>query len=371
MIRTLPAVAELRSLYPGAHIAWLVEAASADAIRSRDFVDEIVLFPRGDFARALRERRFAYLVREMGRFARLLRRRRFDLVMDFHGILKSGVLSALSGAPIRVGYAAPVARELAWLSANRRAALEPGPHSRFLRNAALVEFIGARPRRRQRPLLRPRPEALARVDALRAAFGEVSVAIHPGSSPKAAYKRYPVEGYAEMVRALALDPGVSSVVLSGPGREEARLADAIVEASAGAARRAPSTLEFEDLLAWLARARLFVGADSGPLHAASLVGTPVLQILGPTHPIENEPWSGTPWRRVRVPLACSPCRRGCESAHCMRLIPVQSVVAAARELLIARLAKPVASESIRSEESPLSAGATVCERDDRDAAALA
>ena len=69
------------------------------------------------------------------------------------------------------------------------------------------------------------------------------------------------------------------------------------------------------------------------MHVASLVGTPVVQLLGPTDPVENAPWGETPSRQVRVPIACSPCRRGCAAATCMRSISPDAVLAAARELL--------------------------------------
>jgi len=59
----------------------------------------------------------------------------------------------------------------------------------------------------------------------------------------------------------------------------------------------------------------------------------VVQLLGPTDPIENEPWSETPSRQVRFPVPCSPCRRGCAAATCMRGIPPEAVLSAARELL--------------------------------------
>ena len=56
-------------------------------------------------------------------------------------------------------------------------------------------------------------------------------------------------------------------------------------------------------LALLAAARLYVGGDTGPMHVASLVGTPVLQILGPTHPVENAPWVETPSRTIQTGAA--------------------------------------------------------------------
>ena len=95
--------------------------------------------------------------------------------------------------------------------------------------------------------------------------------------------------------------------------------------------RTPPTLG--DLAVLFAASRLYIGSDSGPMHVASLVGTPVLQLLGPTDPVENAPWSETASRQVRIRVPCSPCRRGCAAATCMRGISSDAVLAAARELL--------------------------------------
>ena len=115
-------------------------------------------------------------------------------------------------------------------------------------------------------------------------------------------------------------------------RETAR---AVVEASDGAAVLAPPTPELADLAALVSQSRLFLGSDSGPLHVASLTGTPVVQLLGPTDPVENRPWGGSPYRSLRVPIGCSPCRSGCRAAACMNVLPSEVVVEAARALLAA------------------------------------
>jgi ADP-heptose:LPS heptosyltransferase len=111
------------------------------------------------------------------------------------------------------------------------------------------------------------------------------------------------------------------------------LALAVVDASGGCARPAPRTDSLGDLAALFEACDLFLGSDSGPLHLASLVGTPVVQLLGPTDPVENRPWPGTPSRSLRVPVGCSPCRRGCAAASCMQVIPVEAVIEASRSLL--------------------------------------
>jgi ADP-heptose:LPS heptosyltransferase len=331
VVRTLPAVSSLRAGYAGAHLAWLVEPSATSALQGQPWVDEVIVFPRDRLEMALRRRAPGAALRELTGFLRGLRRRRFDLVVDFHGILRSALLGALSGARRRIGYARPFARELAWCFATDRAQLPAVRISRFERNAELVRYLAVAAPPAPAPL-RVDPARLARVAAELGAGGAPAV-IHPGTSDATPYKRFPVEGYARVARALAREDGLRCVVSAGPARADRALAEAVVAASQGAARLAPATPTLGDLALVFAASRLFIGSDSGPMHVASLVGTPVVQLLGPTDPVENAPWDETPSRQVRIPIACSPCRRGCAAATCMRSIPPESVLAAARELL--------------------------------------
>jgi ADP-heptose:LPS heptosyltransferase len=293
-------------------------------------VDEVLVFPREALVAALRRGRLATCASAAVRFARGLRGRRFDLVIDFHSILRSALLSRASGAPRRVAYDRPFGRELAWLFATDRARVEPRPLSRFERNAAMLRCLGVDAPPAEAPFaVDPR---LRRQVALALGDGPAPIAIHPGTSDATAHKRWAPEAYAQVARALARD-GLPSIVTRGPARSDRAAAEAVVAASAGAARLAPETPTLAALAALFASSRLYLGGDTGPMHVASLVGTPVVQILGPTDPVENAPWTGTPSRSVRVPLVCSPCRRGCAAATCMRSVAPAAVIAAARELL--------------------------------------
>jgi hypothetical protein len=103
VVRTLPAFVDLRARYPRAHIAWLVERGAESVVRTQRGVDEVIVFPREALEASIRARRPLELSLDALRFVRDLRRRRFDLGLDFHGILKSGVIAWLSGAAVRVG----------------------------------------------------------------------------------------------------------------------------------------------------------------------------------------------------------------------------------------------------------------------------
>ena len=151
-----------------------------------------------------------------------------------------------------------------------------------------------------------------------------SPCIDSGTSDSTPHKRWTAAGYGDVARSLAERDGARVLVTVGPARDDRAFAEAVVEASAGHATLAPAT-----------PSRLYLGSDTGPMHVASLVGTPVVQLLGPTDPVENRPFPGTPSRTVRVQVACNPCRRGCAAATCMQVIPAARVIEAARALLAA------------------------------------
>jgi ADP-heptose:LPS heptosyltransferase len=333
VVRTLPAASALRAAYPGSHLAWLVERASASLLRAQPWIDEVIEFPREELRESLRRGRLAHAARTARRFVRELRARRFELVVDFHSILKSGLLAAASRAPRRAAYARPYGRELGWWFATARAELWPPRASRFERNDALVRFLAVNARGAPRPL-RVDPERARRMERALGP-GPAPVALHPGTSDATPHKRWTAEGYGAVARALREQEGLRSIVTVGPARDDRAFAEAVIAASGGAAVFAPETPSLPDLAALFARCRLYLGSDSGPMHVASLVGTPVVQLLGPTDPVENAPWPGTPSRSLRVPVACSPCRRGCAAALCMQLHDAAAVALAARALLAA------------------------------------
>ena len=339
-MRTLPAASRVRSLFPGAHLAWLVEPRASTVLQTHSWIDEVIVFPRSQLVAMLRRLRFGLLTQEWIRFVREIRRRSFDLVVDFHSILRSGLLSISTGAPQRVAFSPPFGREFAYLFANYRARLWPARMSRFDRNAGLVDFLSgaARPGPDCNELVADlgmwEPDRELRAEmAARLGAGPSPAVIHPGTSDATPFKRYTTEGYVEIARGLAAETAAPTVVAWGPGQTDRALASAIVSGAGAAARLAPPTPALGDLAALFACCRLFVGADSGPLHLASAIGIPVVQIIGPTDPVENAPDPRTPSRTVRTGLDCSPCRRGCAAATCMTTITPAAVLGAARDLL--------------------------------------
>ena len=103
VIRTLPAVKALKEYYPSSSITWIVEEPSRALLESQPEINEVILFPRKRWADGIKSaRRIWTTIEEMCRFISDLRRKEFDVVLDFHGILKSGLISFFSGSPKRL-----------------------------------------------------------------------------------------------------------------------------------------------------------------------------------------------------------------------------------------------------------------------------
>ncbi|HSS44353.1 MAG TPA: glycosyltransferase family 9 protein, partial [Thermoanaerobaculia bacterium] len=153
-------------------------------------------------------------------------------------------------------------------------------------------------------------------------------------APGAAFgwtKRWPAERFGHLSDRL-LEKGFGCAVVIGPGEED--LAVRVAAAARGRLPTLGADLDPVELAGALARARLLVSNDSGPMHLASAVGTPVLAFFGPTDPARTAP-VGSVSRILDRYVFCSPCYlKACPYGHeCMKEITVEQALAAVEELL--------------------------------------
>lgn len=155
-----------------------------------------------------------------------------------------------------------------------------------------------------------------------------------GLNPGAAFgpaKRWPAARFAAAGDRLADRTGAQVAILGGPS--ERPLADAVAAAMRHPARVLSGETTLPELVGVLSRLRVLVTNDSGPMHVASALGTPVAAVFGPTNPRETAP-VGTA-RLVSEPVYCAPCGlRACPIDHrCMTRVSAERVAAAAEELI--------------------------------------
>ena len=337
MVFTTPALAALRTRFPDASLTYLVERTAEPIVRHNPHLTRVVVVdrPRG-------WARMAYDLQ----LARTLRQQRFDLVIDFHGGPRSAWLTLASGAPRRIGYDLP-GRSLIYT--DRRPwtrSLVPPRHS--VRNQwDLLTPLGIdAPADGVPPVeMAPDPQAAATVDARLVAAGVAAgdrlVVIHVSAGNP--FRRWPAAHFATLAATLAqAETSRRIIITSGPS--DAAAADHVAAAAQALAGPAAGRIlrcgEFDlsELRVLVARAALYVGGDSGPLHVAGTTTTPIVALFGPTLPERSMPWrrNGRAMAIDAGPLPCRPChQRTCVPGdfRCLTSITPARVIDAAETLL--------------------------------------
>lgn len=272
IVHALPAVHALRESFPDARIDWVVEAKWLPLLRGNPDISEAIPVKRTTWT---------ILRTCLGR----LRAGGYDCLLDFQGLYKSAALGWLAGAKKRIGWDRRAAREGGAAVFYTQHVMPAAAHV-VDQNFELAQAAGAQPGEVRFPLPRDAQterdvESLLATERLTKFF-----VLSPGGGWRT--KCWPPERYGELHRALAERYGMRGVLNYGPGEEPLATA---VRAAAGTPAPVPAKLRLEQFLALARRASFLVGGDSGPLHVAVAVGTPVVGLYGPTDPARNGPYS--------------------------------------------------------------------------------
>ena len=317
VVHAIPAIAALRERFPESRIDWLTDPR---------YVALLELVRGIDRRLPIDTRRIPQMIGTI----RELRRQRYDVVLDLQGLVKSAVLARASGARRIIGFPAAHLREPA---ARYFYSETPDPGTSrhvVFKNLSLLGALGVRTTRASFPLQIPESATATHVSSAEGPAGYAL--INPGAAwPN---KRWPPERFGVVASSIRDRYGVRSRVLWGPGEES--LAAAVVSASAGAADAAPPTT-IPDLFALAAGARLMVSGDTGPLHIAGAVGTPIVALFGPTFPGRNGPWAAGDVSISRDATCICHYERRCRRGEpCINDISVDAVMDAVESRFAAR-----------------------------------
>ena len=304
IIHALPVLSALRTAYPSAQIDWLADAAYAGILDLVDGLNERIAVRPG-YTRALMT----------------MRSRRYDAAIDLQGLLKSAAAARLSGARRVIGFETRALREraAAWFY-SETAAVADGVHI-IQKNMSVLPLLGVSAATVMFSFRHSRSRVIDHVTSL---APDGFALINPGAAwPN---KRWPPERFGAVAKRLRDTTGLRPFVLWGA--REAPLADAVVAASDGAANRAPETT-LADLLALSRQAALMISGDTGPVHLAAAVGTPIVGLYGPTWPARNGPWHPDDEVVSRAESCACHHKRQCQrTARCIDDITVEEVDAA-------------------------------------------
>ncbi len=319
IVQALPIVAALRRHRPGWTISWVIEESFAPLLEGHPDIESLIK------VRTRHWRHKPLSRRTLGDLARLRRDLRLadpHLALDVMGNHKSAAIARLSGCPVRIGLAANERREPSsalWLTHRCRA-------------------LGAHAVERALSVLAPLGISTDPVDfdgdrlcaGARSPLGDDGpyIVLLPGAGW--ANKEYPPPRWGQIGADLARETGLRIVAITGPGERELGV---LTAAASGGLVEPFDVPSLPALAAALRGARLVLGGDTGPIHLAHALETPVVCVMGPTDPRKHGPWRA-PASVVERPLPCSYCHKRLDGPRlCLLGLPVEAVTSRSLELL--------------------------------------
>ena len=359
VLMTTPALAAIRETLPDARITLLASPSGAALAPHLPQVDAVIAYrapwvkqPPGAHDQE------AACVDADARLIERLSARRFDAAIVFTTCTQSALPAALScrlaGIPLRLAHSRenPYALLTDWVAETD--AIGDGMRHEVARQLALVASVGFQTAdERLRFALDAAAAARVQAEMRRAGLDPARryVVVHPGAT--AASRRYPAELFGHAADRIATQSG-RAVVFSGDAGEVALIEQA---------RRAMTTpswslggrLDLGALAALIAGADLLVANNSGPVHIAAALGTPVVDLYALTNP-QHTPWQ-VPARVLSHDVPCRNCLKSiCPEGHhdCLRKVEPRAVAAAALELIASAGDRNAsAHRTLRASEIPL------------------
>ncbi|PKN13403.1 MAG: lipopolysaccharide heptosyltransferase [Deltaproteobacteria bacterium HGW-Deltaproteobacteria-4] len=329
IIMASPMLAALRRAYPQARISWLVEPGLADLLQHNPDLDELILWPKGEWNRFVREKRYFELLRRIIALRRELRSHRFDLAIDAVGLVKSRFLLWLSGAQETIGF---LSKEPGAFLLDRKVSKGKNDPAMSSEYRQMIVALGLDPGPFVPQIfVAPGDREIARQLFASLGVGNDYLVFAPFTTRP--QKHWFDERWSLLAGELVDKFGKSIIILGGPGDAE-RGAEIVRQSGRAQVYSLCGRMTLGQSAAVIEGATLLIGVDTGLTHMGTAFSLPTLALFGATCPYQT-----TPSPRTRIlydALSCSPCRRKptCHGQFdCMRALTVEKIVVAATTLL--------------------------------------
>jgi ADP-heptose:LPS heptosyltransferase len=328
LILTLPTLKALKDRYPRARIAWLVQDALKDVLTGNPLIDEIIpvdLLSVTDKYATPRT-----WLEAGGRFFRnlkkahgIFREKQFDIVLEFQALFKSGIFAALNGGAKRYGF--KNARELSHLFLNRPLFVRDKTRHAVDNYLQFARHFGCSTETVEFPLfIPPGDERYIERHLRHEGIKPGDLTVFVSATARWRSKFWDQEPFARLCDELVRRFG-AKLIFSGLPSEEAYLRGIRERMREDALIMAGRTT-IKQFLALIKRSHLYVGVDSGSMHAAAALGIPVVALFGPSNPRWIGPY-GQEQGIITINRSCAPCnKRECADRSCMLMITPEMVL---------------------------------------------
>lgn len=309
IVHSLPFLNSIKSCFPRAEIHWVVAKGLEGLLEGHPMIDYLIIINKDMWKKISMA---GQTLREVRQLFTKLRNERYDLVVDLQGLLRSGLITMATRAPVRIGF--QEAREGSRLFYNKRVKGGKDIHAvdRYIKMAEALRCDTDN-------VIFPFPlikNDVREIRELKTSLKEYAVIV-PGARWKT--KIWPAENFGLFASGLS----VKTVVIGS--RADRAIAEKVVGTSGGNAISLAGSTNLKELIELMRGAKFVISNDSGPMHIAAGLNIPVVAIFGPTSPSRTGPY-GSRHIVLQSGLECAPCfKKKCNEMKCMKDITVEMV----------------------------------------------
>jgi heptosyltransferase I len=333
VVDVLPALRYLRSNFPESRISWLVEDRASAILSDHPDLNEVIVFPRKKWQREiLKISKTISTLSDILSFYRKLHDEHYDLVLDFQGNLKSGIMDLITGTENRVGFGKGFCKEFNYLFTMYKVYPQNEREHRIDKNLSLLKGIGfnAEFQNPELPVSKLDHEYISKFIDENNKCPIPLIIVNPCTSEYGSYKRWSTLNYARLADMILEKYDVKVVFIWGPNELEI-VNEIISQMKQKASVSCKTTIK--QLIELIRCADLFIGGDTGPLHIASTLCIPTMAIFGPKDPMLYGPYHENT-AIINKELPCSPCRdRTCSDPECLTTILPEEVFQGVNKLM--------------------------------------
>ncbi|MGB9761358.1 MAG: glycosyltransferase family 9 protein [Caldimicrobium thiodismutans] len=326
VLQTLPAVNLLKKFYPKAQIDWLVEKRNSELLLENPLLNRVLLFNKEFF---LKPKAFYEFIKE-------LRKTFYEVVLDFQGLLKSGILTFFAKGKYKIGYenhreGSPLFYKI------KLPAYDPEKHAVYRYLDLVIQTVNFLNGEIKNPPLErelfyniPLPEK--RPDF---SFKTPFILLIAGARWKT--KLWPYENWKAFLEITKdLRKEIAFYFIGGPKETELKAFSEEMAQIYDGVFSLVGKITLRELVYLMKKALAVLTVDTGPMHLASILNKPILALFGPTSSGRTGPWSEN-FIVLREPLFCSPCfKRSCKNPLCMSRLSPEKVKHNLVELLYSK-----------------------------------
>ena len=330
ILHALALLDRIKTVYPNVSVSWVVNLAYADMLSENKLIDELFVFDREKWGR---KRNILKTFKESKKFVFSIREKQFDIVIDLQGLLRSGIITLLSGAPIKIGLSD--SREGSRYCYNRIVKVhDEKMHAvdRYLKVFDCFYKSDDKNLKIAFPLYWSDKKDKFTDKFFRdnnILSSDTLIVLNPNSRWQS--KCWDSDSFAKTADMIVENLGAKVIFIGSPS--ESDIVQKIIDKTKYNHFNLAGKTGLLELASLLKRVDCLITNDSGPMHLSVAVGTPVIALFGPTDPVKTGPY-GKGNKVIQKDIECSVCfKRFCESKKCMALITVDEVLETLKNVL--------------------------------------